>query len=169
MLFVHRYSSQQPWIDVSCKLPTTTNYKLQSCAISRHILYCSLLCTESNGQQKLKVYKLELDSDMQNSKAQDLEFIYLCPASVTQCHLFMNNSGKAMIVKVVTNDKGSNTLEVCPLNATDDKLFEKDWMADAKVVAVLSLQSTFCKNEVGIVYYDAYNSQKYLEVISLAQ
>lgn len=173
MLFVHRYSSRQPWIDVSYKLQDNTDFKLQSCAISRHTLYCSLLCTENNGQRKLRVYKLDLDSDIENRKAQDLELICVCSPNVIQCHLFMTNSGKAMTVHIVTHgsSRGSNTLEVRPLqpNAIGDKLFEKDWMSDTEILSVLPLQTDAFKNKVVIVYFDKCCSQNYLEVISLTQ
>lgn len=169
MLFVHQYSSQQPWIDISFKLPTVnTSYVLQSCSIVRHALYCSLSCTQSNGQQKVTVYKVDLDYAIENKEKQDLEVICNFAPNVIQCHLFMTSNGKAMTVNITqSSGKHLSTFELHPLNNVSVTLFEKDYAFGTKLLSVTSLCTTACRNNVLLVYFDTVYHHYYLEVIPL--
>ena len=168
VVHVHQYSSQHSWINLSFLLQTTTNpsYELQSCAIARHTLYCSLSCTERNAQRKVTIYKIDLDHAIDNNEERDLKIVHDCTSSVLCCHLCISNAsshGQPITVNMIANNSNKcYNLEVCPLNDNSIKLFQKHYELGTKLLSAVN-----CNNNVTIVYYDSSCDKWYLEVFPI--
>ena len=164
--------SSHPWSSITFSLPTTkTSYVLQSCAIAHHTVFCSLMSTERNRQQKITVYKLKLEYAMEKGKPQnnpDLELVYSYDSNVLQCHLFVA-SGEIMMMNIITTsgDRKSSTLELCTLNDTlvNFKRQKKDYPFVMKLLSVVP--STTYNNQALVVYYDNRSSKTHLEMFCL--
>ena len=169
VVYVHRYSSQQSWIKLSFSVKTTTicSYELQSCAIAHHTLYCSLSYMERTGQQKIVIYKVDLDLAIKNGDAVTLEVVCNWTFGILHCHLLILNSRPIVVNMIKNNVNRCNTLEVYSLNDICTKLFQKDNVFGTKLISASPLPTT-CNDDVLIVYYDNDCDEWYLEIFSLS-
>ena len=166
--------SSQTWSTLNFSLPPNkTSSKLQSCAIAHHTIFCSVMSTERNHQQKLTIYKLKLECVMEEDKLQNnpnLEVVYNYDLNVVQCHLFVAG-GEIMVLKVIVNNghNKSSTLELCSLNDTlvNFKRQKKDYAFIVKLLSTVPLHSTTYNNHVLIVYYDNRFCKTHLEIFCL--
>ena len=170
---VHNFKdSSQPWSTITFSLPIkNTSNVLQSCAIAHHTVFCSLMSTERNHQQKVTVYKLKLEYAMEKGRPQnnpDFELVYSYDSSVLQCHLFVA-SGEMMMMKIITSggDRRSSSLELCSLNDTlvNFKRQKKDYPFIMKLLSVVP--HTTYNNRVLVVYCDNRSSKTHLEIFIL--
>lgn len=173
-VYVHQYSSQQSWIRLCFSVKTTTlcSYELQSCAILHHTLYCSLSCMERSGQQKVAIYKVDLEFAIKNNDTKSLEIVCNCTYGILQCYLLILSNScygyRSIVVNIIANNNNRcKTLEVCLLNDNCTKLFQKNYVFDTKLISTFALPST-CNDDVLIVYYDNVCNEYYLEIFPLS-
>lgn len=178
---VHKYSSQtKPWTSMSFSLsPTRASscsvYVLQSCAIAHQTLYCSLISTVKDNQQKVTIYKVKLESVMEKDRSYDnVDFEEFCTFDpiVTQCHLFFAGR-EIMAMKVIVNngEHRSSTLELCSLNDSlalvNFKQQKKDYTFVTEVLSVIPLHSTAPYNNHVLIVYRDNQLKTYLEIFCL--
>ena len=166
--------SSQSWSTITFPLsPNKISSELQSCAIAHHTVFCSVMSTERNHQQKVTIYKLKLEYVMEKDKPQNnsnLEVVYNYDLNVLQCHLFVAG-GEIMMMRVIVNngDNRSSTLELCSLNDTllNLKRQNKEYAFVVKLLSTIPLHTNTYNNHVLIVYYDSRFCKTHLEIFSL--